>query len=411
MRTIKTRSFSIAILLICLILLSSAPISAQESALESQIAISAEGRLSNQALKLTNSDMSNSGEELVMVGDAGDIWLIPTNNPKQSVNIENQYDEDLYDVSWHPSGNSVLMVGDNGTLLRYSNGELKRPLETITLYGESMRAIDWVPSGQVAYLGGENGSLYSYRNNTFTDLGISWDDEISGIACHVQIDFCVVISRSDGIGVIDRDGIFHEIGLVGRVWIDVLCPEGVSDRCVVVGAGRAVAVFQYDRVNPESSEMLVYPGGENKISYVSDFGGEFMSLSTGFNNQVYIQVVPFGIVEFSVDEMQSYAWLIPDDVSTASVDLSATTPLVSWEERLRDGWLISTDGSLSKMSGKQLSGDVMGYALVALVAISVPGAILGLIYMSSDTLQNKYMGWRKRRRQNKSGNIRNKYKK
>jgi hypothetical protein len=393
-----------------MILLSSTPISAQESALESQIAISAEGRLSTQALKLTNSDISNSGDELVMIGESGDIWLIPANNPKDSINLENQYDEDLYDVSWHPSDNSVLMVGDNGTVLRYSNGELKRPLETITLYGESMRAIDWVPSGQVAYLGGENGSLYSYRNNTFTDLGISWDDEISGIACHVEVDFCVVISRSDGIGVIDRDGIFHEMGSVGRVWIDVLCPEGVSDRCVVVGAGRAVAIFQYNRVSPANSQMLEFPGG-NKISYVSDFGGEFRSLSTGINNQVYIQVVPFGIVEFSVENMQSYAWLIPVDVSTASVELSATTPLVSWEERLRDGWLISTDGSISKMSGKQLSGDVMGYALVALVAISVPGVILGLIYMSSDTLQNKYMGWRKRRRQNKNENIQNKYKK
>ena len=393
-----------------MILLSSKPISAEESNLESQIEISANGRLSNQALKLTNWDFSNSGEELFMIGESGDIWQIPTNNPKNAVNLENSYFEDLYDVSWHPSGNSVLMVGDNGTMLRYSNGELKRPLETVNLYGESMRAIDWVPSGQVAYLGGENGTLYSYSNNTFTNLEISWDDEISGIECHVEVDFCVVISRSDGIGVIDRDGIFHEIGLVGRVWIDVICPEGVSDRCVVIGAGRAIAVFQYNRVSPANSEMLEYSNG-NSISYVSEFSGEFRSLSTGVNNQVYIQVVPFGLVEFSVENMQSYAWLIPEDVNTASVELSATTPLVSWEERLRDGWVISTDGSISKMSGKQLSGDVMGYALVALVAVSVPGVILGLIYMSSDTLQNKYLGWRKRRRQNKNGKLGNKYKK
>ncbi|MEE3135109.1 MAG: WD40 repeat domain-containing protein [Candidatus Thermoplasmatota archaeon] len=404
MRPKNPRSTFVIILLICMILLSSKPISAEESNLESQIEISAEGRLSNQALELTNWDISNTGEELFMVGKSGDIWLIPTNNPKDAQNLENKYTANLYDVSWHPSGNSVLMVGDNGTLLRYSDGELKRPLETITLYGESMKAVDWVPSGQVAYLGGENGSLYSYRNNTFTDLGISWDDEISGIECHVDIDFCVVISRSDGIGVIDRDGIFHEIGLGGRVWIDVLCPEGVSDRCVVIGAGRAIAVFQYNRVNPESSEMMEYPSGSS-ISYVSEFSGEFRSLSTGANNQVYIQVVPFGIVEFSVQNMQSYSWLIPEDVSTASVDLSATTPLASWEERLRDGWLISTDGSISKMSGKQLSGDVMGYALVAAVAVSVPGVILGLIYMSSDTLQNKYLSWRKSRRQNKNDKI------
>jgi len=392
-----------------MILLSTSSISAEESGLVSQIEVSAEGKLSNQALKLTNWDMSNSEEELLMVGELGNIWLIPADNPKDGIKISNSFDEDLYDVSWHPGGQSAFIVGDNGTLLRYTNGAIEKPSEHVTLYGESMRAIDWVPSGQVAYLGGENGTLYSYYNNTLTNLNIPWDDEISGIACHVQEDFCVVISRSDGIGLIDRDGNFHEIGLVGRVWIDAICSEGVSDRCVIIGGGRAIAIFQYDRIYPQNSKMLEYPGG-SKISYVSEFSGEFRSLTTGHNNQIFIQVVPFGIVEFSVESMQSFAWLIPEDVSSASVELSATTPLVSWEERLRDGWIISTDGSISQMSGKQLSGDVMGYVLVALVAVSVPGAILGLIYMSSDTLQSKYLNWRKKRRQKKSGNLKGKSK-
>ena len=402
MRTRNSRSLMVSTLLISLILISSTPISAEDLNLESQIEISSDGRLSNDALKLTNGDVSNNNEELLIVGELGDIWLISTDNPKEFTHLENPYDEDLFDVSWHPSGNSVLMVGENGTLLRYSQGELKKPLETVNLFGESIKAVDWVPSGQVAYIGGENGSLYSYQNNTFTNLETGWDDEISGISCHVQIDFCVIISRSDGIGLIDREGNFHNFGLVGRVWIDAICPEDASDQCVIIGGGRAIAVFQYNRVSPADSELLKYPGG-SKISYVSDFSGEFRSLSLGYNNQVYIQVVPFGMVEFSIEGMQSYAWLIPEDVIDSSVELSATTPLISWEKRLRDGWLISTDGSISKMSGKQLSGDVMGYALVALVAISVPGAILGLIYMSSDTLQSKYLNWRKSRRKKKYG--------
>ena len=115
MRTVNARSAFVIILIICMILLSSTPISAEESNLESQIEISANGRLSNQALELTNWDFSNSGEELVMVVESGDIWLIPTNNPKDSLNLENQYGDDLYDVSWHPSDNSVIMVGENGT--------------------------------------------------------------------------------------------------------------------------------------------------------------------------------------------------------------------------------------------------------------------------------------------------------
>ncbi len=410
MRAKNPRLFFISLALISLILISSLPISAEDLNLESQIEISSEGRLSNEALKLTNWDISSDDEELLLVGESGDIWMVSTNDPKESINLDNPYEEDLFDVSWHPSGNSVLMVGENGTLLRYSQGELKKPLETVNLFGESIKAVDWVPSGQVAYVGGENGTLYSYQNNTFTDLETGWDDEISGISCHVQIDFCIVISRSDGIELIDRDGYFHNIGLVGRVWIDAICPEDASDQCVIIGGGRAIAVFEYNRVSPAESELLKYPGG-SKISYVSDFSGEFRSLSLGYNNQVYIQVVPFGMVEFSIEGMQSYSWLIPEDVISSSVELSATTPLVSWEKRLRDGWVISTDGSISKMSGKQLSGDVMGYALVALVAISVPGVILGLIYMSSDTLQTKYLNWRKSRRIKKYGNPIKKYKK
>ena len=117
---------------------SSVPISAQESGLVSQISISAEGKLSAQALQLTNGDISNSGEELFIVGDSGDIWLIPTENPKEGIKVANSYGEDLYDVSWHPGGQSAFMVGDNGTLLRYTNGVIERPIEHVTLYGESM---------------------------------------------------------------------------------------------------------------------------------------------------------------------------------------------------------------------------------------------------------------------------------
>ncbi len=402
MRSKNSHPIKISFMLIFVMLVSSIPVSSEESNLVSQIEISSDGKLSNSALKLTNWDKSDINDELLVVGESGNIWLVNSNDPSDSTIIENSYSEDLFDVSWHPAGNSVLIVGENGTLLRYSEGELKKPLETVNLYGESIKEIDWVPSGQMAYLGGENGTLYSYKNGTFKNLEIGWDSEISGISCHVEIDFCVIISRSNGIGLIDREGIFHNIGLVGRVWIDAICPEGASDRCVIIGGGRAIAVFEYNRVNPEDSELLKYPGGST-ISYVSDFSGEFRSVSTGYNNQVFIQVVPFGIVEFSIEGMQSYAWLIPDDVIGSSVELSATTPLISWEKRLRDGWVISTDGSISKMSGKQLSGDVMGYALVALVAISVPGAILGLIYMSSDTLQSKYLGWRKSRRKKKYG--------
>ena len=387
-----------------MILVASGSISAEQSNLVSQIAISSEGKILEEGLKLTNWDMSNDNDELFIVGETGSIWLVKSDNPKDSILIENTFSEDLFDVSWHPAGNSVLIVGENGTLLRYSEGELKKPLETVNLYGESIKSIDWVPSGQMAYLGGENGTLYSYKNNTFTNLEIGWDSEISGISCHVQIDFCVIISRSNGIGLVDKEGIFHDIGLVGRVWIDSICPEGASDRCVIIGGGRAIAVLEYDRVNPQNSGLIKYPGGSS-ISYVTDFSGEFRSLSSGYNNQIFIQVVPFGIVEFSIEGMQSYAWLIPEDVIESSVELSATTPLISWEERLRDGWIISTDGTISKMSGKQLSGGVMGYALVALVAVSVPGAILGLIYMSSDTLQSKYLGWRKNKRKKKYGEL------
>ena len=145
--------------------------------------------------------------------------------------------------------------------------------------------------------------------------------------------------------------------------------------------------------------------------YTISSGYKDLNISLSIDGREITKVDLGQEVEFSVENMQSYAWLIPEDVISASIELSATTPLVSWEERLRDGWIISTDGSISKMSGKQLSGDVAGYLLVAAVAISVPGVILGLIYMSSDTLQNKYLGWRKRRRQGKNQKLGKKFKK
>lgn len=394
----------LAITLTLLFLLPFWTVLAQDdSTMVSQIAIEDIGAITDAALLLKDGDSSPASGESLLVGADGDVLLVPHADPDAATRITNPHPADLYAVSWHPFGNSALLVGDDGTLLRYSTSDrsLEKPPESVNLYGESMRAVDWLASGQAAYLGGENGSLFSYSGGDLTNLHIEeWLSDISGIACHPNEDFCVVISRSEGIGIIDREGEFHYVGGAGRIWMDVVCPPDVGDRCVVIGSGRSIGVVQFDRIDAESSHLVTFGSGSNIIS-VSSFGGEFISASLGYNGQVFVHLVPFAMIEFSVDDMKSYSWLINSDVRDASTALSGTTPIFSWENRLRDGYIISTDGSISRMAGKQLSGDIFGIGLIVLVAISVPGAILGLLFMSSDRLQEKYKNWRRSRRRAK----------
>ena len=83
-----------------LILLPSYTVLAQdESSMVSQIEISDEGALFSEALMLTDGAQSPDGENVMLVGDNGDVWLVPASDATKGTRITNQYSVGLFAIS------------------------------------------------------------------------------------------------------------------------------------------------------------------------------------------------------------------------------------------------------------------------------------------------------------------------
>ena len=62
--------------------------------------------------------LDSNAEESLVVGDDGVVFVIPNDNPEESMKLDSITDQDLNAVVFHPAGNAFI-VGDSGRVLRY----------------------------------------------------------------------------------------------------------------------------------------------------------------------------------------------------------------------------------------------------------------------------------------------------
>jgi len=67
-----------------------------------------------------------------------------------------------------------------------------------------------------------------------------------------------------------------------------------------------------------------------------------------------------------------------------------------WENAQQEGFIITSFGNIVSFESKStiVEMDLMSIVVMAAVTISVPGVVLGLIYMNSPFLQRKYLEFR-----------------
>ena len=132
---------------------------------------------------------------------------------------------------------------------------------------------------------------------------------------------------------------------------------------------------------------------------IGDLSGEFTGISNMRDNSITISLAPYGIIEYKLDNRKAYQLLDHEDVKNSELELSDTNLVHVWGDDLSNGHTISSDGNIGKISPTLIGeSDLMTKAMMILVAISVPGCVLGLIFMNSKTLQNWYLEKRKSRR-------------
>ncbi len=357
-----------------------------------QVDLSLESSIAEYDVGITTGAISPDGEAVLLAGNEGYIHLISAKNAgdrSYDVELNSARDRDFNDVSWHPRSEAALIAGDFGTAMRYEKADHSITIVNGTgaILGRDMSSVEWRSSGDYAYFGGKDGSIWRFSEGTgFMNLGNDADSEISGISCHMNYDLCVVSTISSGLGVI---GQAHNISWISGTrtdtWVDVDCPDFSLNECVAFGSGLRMISILLNAVDHTKSDV------GSMVEYRT-LDGDFIACSRGYSGTSIIHLAPFSTVRYEplndVAKVQVSAGQIADwDSVIAGRQVSYV-----WENSFNSGFLITSNGNVISFEPYQIKieNTMLTTAILIAVSVSVPGVILGLIYMNSPFLQRKY---------------------
>ena len=94
--------------------------------------------------------------------------------------------------------------------------------------------------------------------------------------------------------------------------------------------------------------------------------------------------------QLSADEV--FMHIESEAITSYDADVAGQRIALMWETGEDDGWFVTNEGSIVEIYPTETreSLGIMETIIFAAVAISVPGVIIGLIFMNSPFLQRKY---------------------
>ena len=364
-----------------------------------QVELSIETSIADYDIGITNAAMAPDGSSVLIVGNDGYSHLISAKNPGDrslDVELNSARDNNLNDVAWHPRGEAALIAGDFGTALRYEKVDHSVTIVNGTgaILGRDMSAVAWRSAGDYAYFGSDDGSLWRFSEGTgFLNLGNDGDSKVTGISCHLNYDLCVVSTISSGLGVI---GPTHNItwisGTKTNTWIDVDCPDAQLNECVAFASGLRMISIQLNTVDHTKSSV------GNMVEYRT-LEGDFIAASRGYSSSSIIYLAPSGTVRY--DPLNDVAKVQISSLQMAEWDSVVAGRQISyvWENDFNSGFMLTSNGNIIAFEPYQIEieNTMLTTIILAAVTISVPGVIIGLIYMNSPFLQRKYKQLMKRK--------------
>jgi hypothetical protein len=97
------------------------------------------------------------------------------------IEIQNDYKETLYGISWIPNGSYALLVGNNGLILKYDGVNLTRLDANTTA---DLRGVAWSRNENIALIAGSAGTIISYSGTKFTTLNGNTTADLFCVAWH-----------------------------------------------------------------------------------------------------------------------------------------------------------------------------------------------------------------------------------
>ena len=338
-----------------------------------------------------------TGQKVLIAGADGYARLLDGNNPNEQIELAPPTNETIRAIDWHPRGKTALMAGDSGTMLRYVSED--HSVTTVTgsvqLNNLNMAAVAWNAAGSNAYIGGEDGYIWAYHEGeggqgVFQLLNDTKNSPITDIACQPEKHLCAVTTQNDGVAIIDSNS-NHEVFWIGgedRIWRGINCDEPVMNRCIAIGDGRGIGMIGLNIQLPETSTVFT--------KLINTIGGEFTHIHTRGTSETLITMAPFQVMAWDLSDGEAYEWVEYGDVANHSAELAGERLIGSWgtTDDSNLGFLVTSFGAIIEfhppIETSVWTDSLISYVLGAVVFIAVPGSVLGLIFMNSETLQRKY---------------------
>ena len=361
-------------------------------AVASEVGFNQENALGMEGLNIQAGEVSPDGSSILLVGDNGFVHMISASSPgdrNQDQDVDSSRTARFNDVSWHPNGQTALIAGDLGAALRYTLSD--NSIEAVNGAGIvgsiELTATSWRAGGDLAFYGAKNGNIYSFNEGEgMTQLQDTLTSEITDIACHLEQNLCVVSTLNDGIAVIDRT---REVtwldGTSKDTWVAVDCPDPIYRKCAAFGSGRIHVSIVLDIEDASKSTV-------DTVLELRDGTTEFIALSRGYDGTSLIHLAPMESVRYKTSLDEVFMHIESEVITSFDPEVAGQRIALMWEIGEDQGWMITNEGSIVEIypiESRESLG-IMETIIFAAVAISVPGVIIGLIFMNSPYLQRKY---------------------
>ena len=358
----------------------------------SEVGFKQENSLEMTGLNIRAGEVSPDASNILLVGDDGFVHMLSATSPGDRSDdqiIDSKRSARFNDVAWHPNGETALIAGDLGAALRYSLSD--NSIEAVngagTLGGIELSATSWRAGGDLAFFGAKNGNLYSFNEGEgVIQLLNTKSSEITDLACHLEQNICIASSLNDGLAVIDRT---REVtwldGTSDDTWIAVDCPDGNYITCAAFASGRrhvSIVLNIQDASQSTTGQVMQLQQGST----------DFIATSRGYDGSSLIHLAPMESVRYKLDLDEVFMHIESTKITSYNPEIAGQRIALMWEIGEDDGWILTNEGSIVKIypTESRESLGILETITFAAVAISVPGVILGLIFMNSPYLQRKY---------------------
>jgi hypothetical protein len=365
----------------------------------SVIQITSSSTLEKNDIGINSGSISPDGEAVLLVGKDGYAHRISAIKPldrSKDIELNTGTAKEFQDVAWHPRGNTALITGESGMALRYDTYDhsISNVNGSGAVNGLDMTSVAWRTSGDYAYFGAVDGSIWKFSEGSGFEKLDSYEkpSPVSDIACHRTNNICVVVTLNDGIAVIGKD---HHVTWMGNTnsetWMAVDCADPTLSECVAFASGLKTKAIH---LNFEDSSLSY----GKQTMMLTTLEGDLTGVSRGSDSSSLIHLTPFGLVRQQPITSDAYAQLVYSDVEEWDAVVAGRAIKLTWENKPLNGYFITDYGNIIAFQPAtvEIDNSIMTMMILIAVAVSVPGVIIGLIYMNSPFLQRKYAERRKR---------------